>query len=477
MSDFSCLLSQYISEKNMKIYTVSRKCQIDRSTLYRFLNGKQQPVSLQLVLRLANVLELNQKETSRLCEAWHIAKAGRLVWSQRKSTEHFLLNFPDRAIFSSSHTYDTVQAPGPITRDIQLLKNKAEIYSAFREIAIKEAETMHPELMLTFQPDNSELINILLQLPNRRVFHIDHIFCLNNHTPSTPDCKIWGFYNMECLELIMPLYISGLDYHPWYYYDDVKAHFSSMSLLPYMLLTKSGAIICSSDLTFGILHTDDSVISLLQDVFKNHWHQTHSLAALYDWTDIQFISQLQNMTGKESVLFSPDPCLYTCLNSERLQKYFLPEVQKTDGLFSSFILYLSAWKNYTENAGTVCYCTPEGFERFMATGRINILPKNVLQSFSFKDRCMYLEHSGHLIKNGKIILLKEPFRNLSHHFQLAVNAQTLIFCFADQEDRICGLVLKEPSLVNAFFEFFYSGSSDITYSIDESYVQIRKMMV
>lgn len=45
MSAFSDTLSQYISNKNVKVYSMAKYCDTDRSSMYKFISGKRNPPS------------------------------------------------------------------------------------------------------------------------------------------------------------------------------------------------------------------------------------------------------------------------------------------------------------------------------------------------------------------------------------------------------------------------------------------------
>ena len=45
MSEFSDLLSSYIEEKEIKVYALLEYCSLDRSTMYKIINGKRNPTS------------------------------------------------------------------------------------------------------------------------------------------------------------------------------------------------------------------------------------------------------------------------------------------------------------------------------------------------------------------------------------------------------------------------------------------------
>lgn len=41
MSEFSDLLSSYIDEKEIKVYSLLEYCNLDRSTMYKIINGNE----------------------------------------------------------------------------------------------------------------------------------------------------------------------------------------------------------------------------------------------------------------------------------------------------------------------------------------------------------------------------------------------------------------------------------------------------
>lgn len=51
MSVFSDLLKNYIHEKKIKVMALAQYCDLERSTVYKFINGKREPMSAELVDR------------------------------------------------------------------------------------------------------------------------------------------------------------------------------------------------------------------------------------------------------------------------------------------------------------------------------------------------------------------------------------------------------------------------------------------
>ena len=97
MSVFSDLLKHYVHEKNVKVMSLAHYCNLERSTVYKFINGKREPMSSELVDQIAYFIHLTPLETYQLKEAWKMARMGENSYYIRKSIEHFLSDFPNKS--------------------------------------------------------------------------------------------------------------------------------------------------------------------------------------------------------------------------------------------------------------------------------------------------------------------------------------------------------------------------------------------
>ena len=94
MSEFSDLLSSYIDEKEIKVYSLLEYCNLDRSTMYKIINGKRNPTSMEVFQKIAEFLHLTPVEYRKFKEAYLISKLGKDLYYKRKYTEKYLMNFP-----------------------------------------------------------------------------------------------------------------------------------------------------------------------------------------------------------------------------------------------------------------------------------------------------------------------------------------------------------------------------------------------
>ena len=94
MSDFSELLSRYIKEKDIRVYPMVNYCGLDRSTMYKIMNGKRNPPSPKVRDRMADFMHLTPEENQMFRHAYDISMTGREVFFRRKAVEKFILHFP-----------------------------------------------------------------------------------------------------------------------------------------------------------------------------------------------------------------------------------------------------------------------------------------------------------------------------------------------------------------------------------------------
>ena len=62
MSVFSDLLSEYITMKDVGVYPLSQFCGLDRSFMYKIINGKRNPSGEDVVRKMAQFMQLTPRE-------------------------------------------------------------------------------------------------------------------------------------------------------------------------------------------------------------------------------------------------------------------------------------------------------------------------------------------------------------------------------------------------------------------------------
>ena len=95
MSVFSDTLTRYIEHKNIKVFSLAKYCNLDRSTMYKILNGKRNPPSSEVFEKMTQFMHLTPIEYNFLKETLEITQVGPDTYYTRKSVENFICQFPD----------------------------------------------------------------------------------------------------------------------------------------------------------------------------------------------------------------------------------------------------------------------------------------------------------------------------------------------------------------------------------------------
>ena len=85
MSVFSDLLSEYITMKDVGVYPLSQFCGLDRSFMYKIINGKRNPSGEDVVRKMAQFMQLTPQENIDFMYAFTIAEMGPEVICRSKS--------------------------------------------------------------------------------------------------------------------------------------------------------------------------------------------------------------------------------------------------------------------------------------------------------------------------------------------------------------------------------------------------------
>lgn len=80
MSVFSDLLSEYITMKDVGVYPLSQFCGLDRSFMYKIINGKRNPSGEDVVRKMAQFMQLTPRDRANL----------RMIRETKERAEHAL---------------------------------------------------------------------------------------------------------------------------------------------------------------------------------------------------------------------------------------------------------------------------------------------------------------------------------------------------------------------------------------------------
>ena len=320
MSEFSDLLSSYIDEKKIKVYALLEYCNLDRSTMYKIINGKRNPSSEAVFQKITEFLHLTPVEYRRFKEAYLISKLGKDLYYRRKYTEKYLVDFPKnfseepvlflddlRKMKDDNYSADMALRVSGNTSGCIVVSTHLELNHLLYYMISAETQKLSGKIVLLLQPDYEFLLNMLSSLKPTGNLKIEHTFCVSKTNQMTENHEI---YNLMYLNKILPLYFSNLDYHPYYFYEDIFSHYYSMNGLSCMILTSEFAITCNSEYTMGIFYKDPAVVSMLWNLYDSYQDKCRPLFYAADYLSMDgndFDSPIYRETP--SYVLQPEACM------------------------------------------------------------------------------------------------------------------------------------------------------------------------
>lgn len=253
-------------------------CQMDRSMLYRIISGKRNPPSLNIFRKIAEYLQLAPAEYEQLKNAYDLTRLGMSVYYKRKSVEDFFVHFPSNMASGNVQPLFrdaafSPELPSSETACIPIF-SKTEIDYYAHGILLLEASREKGKIRLLIQPDCPFLFGTLSSLRLYNTLTIDHVICFSRSDQLTSQNQL---YTLSYLENMLPLFFADMDYRPYYFYDDVVAHYQNFNGFPCMILTSEYAIVCTSDYQKGFLYKGAKYLQLLHSLYHSYQEKCKQL--------------------------------------------------------------------------------------------------------------------------------------------------------------------------------------------------------
>lgn len=476
MSVFSDLLEQYIKEKEIKIYSMAAACQIDRSMLYRIISGKRNPPSPDIFFRISKYLQLAPAEYEQLLNAYELTRLGASIYYKRKSVEDFFIRFPSHLAMGNIQPLFRKAAFSPDLPSSQTacvpIFSQTELNYYIHGILLLETAKEKGALQLLIQPDCPFLFGMLSSMRLYSSVNILHIVCFSKTDQLTPQNQL---YNLKYLEAMLPLFFADLDYHPYYFYDDVVAHYQNFNGFPCMILTSEYAIVCTSDYQKGFLYKGSGPLQLLKDMYSSYLDKCKSLFHVIDYLPMD--GSLQQMYQiSPSYVLQPEACLMPFITDDFLEKAVYPQIPQREAFIRQASFLLRENKKLLTPGHFSIYFTQPGLKQFLDTGRIYEIPEEVYRPLLPEERKALLEAMLSYCQKGIYRLLKRPLNQLTANLHLVVNHSMGYLLFRDIRGQILCLTFNEPSLINTFLDYVENLKDGHLYSGEETAQMVQKLI-
>lgn len=471
MSEFSDLLTQHIHSKDIKTYALAQYCGLDRSNMYKIINGKRKPSSADIVEKMAKFMQLSPTEEKDLEEAYQITLAGSGNYYRRKEVMKFFSDFRLPTSVFSSFNYNIEETN---TEEVLLLDSLVEVKQALLHMIALERNKKNGHICLLIQPDCDFLMDILnMPGPSDEYTRIDHIIYLNNASETTLSRKN---YNLSCLKQILPLYGSHCNYECFYYYDSVSSKTGTFTLLPYMVITSQSVCFLTSSLDKGyITHSEDSLL-MFRKIFSGYLEECSPLLKrIYNVSDqLTYVGSLQAGCTTGFSLQMP-PCITPFITLSLLEKYILLDMPERDIFLENMQEYIRS-HGLRKDSISYIFSFP-GVIRFLNSGRIGEYPTDIYSPFELRDRIHLIKRLVLACQTLNYRMMKHDIGNPEHELYLFVSQQKGYLMFSVPETtQMIYLNIEEPGLLFTFLDFCKNLDNDLFYTKEETVSLLNKLI-
>lgn len=479
MSDFSQMLSTFIAQKNIGTYSLAQYCGIDRSTIYKIINGKRTPSSAEIVNKMALFMHLTPGEKSELLHAYEIAVIGYDTYYQRKTIYELLKKFNHQNFSFSSPESSLISPEINIDEQTVSLVGSPRISQVLFSILTNEAAKKEGHIDLLIQPDYSYVMELIhsLGLQNHNL-SIRHIFAMNNTEKVPPSKKN---YNLECLSYILPIYLCGCKYHTYYYYDNITFNQNKFHAFPYLVLTGSFAIILSEDFEYAILFHESASCQTLHNMFEKFISEADPLINQIDTlqTQVAYCDTLLNKTAtpQDTVfIYQQIPCMTPFFKEKLLRKYLSVDLPDKDMMLKYISAYTQKLMNHHLQVPTVSIFSEEGILHFLKTGIFDEFPKDIYTPVELQDRIYLIRQVLQHSKDINFRMLKQPIGSVENGLNICLHNYGGYFLFHTAENKLVYLDIQESSLLVSFNDYFRSLNDDLFYTTEEMTERLNRLL-
>jgi hypothetical protein len=396
---------------------------------------------------------------------------GEDIYSRRKYVKEFFNHFETLSIKKAipveiSYQYSMDDLPNQ-----SVAYGPLEINNLVKTIIGLEAIKENGKVSIVAQPEYDFLFKFLtLEGINWQDLAIDHIICMEN---SMQDDN--SHYNLGCINAMMPLLVTGCKYNPMCYYDNIKAHFNSTTLMPYIILTSESIVNISYDISYATVSHFKPYLALYNQIFEDLKQKSVPMAVILHspFEQISHYLKFISSYGNTDYHFSYAPCLVYFATDEMCHKYVTHLLPEREVFISLVIQHLNDFRKALPlHTVETIYFSEEGLDRFLDTGLLSEIPAQFYSPLNISDRYRLLKY----FYDAAIAGICQPLIINSKKLTIPVdlitctcNDNAVSFVYNSQDHDSTALVITEKSIAFWLNDFLgYLKNSSMIFSKEET---------
>lgn len=460
MSTFSEHCKRYVEESGLTLYEFSQKSGIERTTLYRMINGKRLP-SKDVFLNFCSFLRLNNYNRDILYELYYEERIGTATYKNRKFIHSLIENM------DFIHQNSMLESNSVLSIGLPIFQNQELSYTTTNSLQTKN--TIHQLLIAAFS--DSKIQNIYTNIPQSNsdffanlpiLFHQNNTDTLNFYHLLTflskPERNINPNYNLEILEKVLPLSIvPRKNYYPYYHYNEISMEEMTICTFPYYLVSETFALEIDTTFSSAILHVEPNIIALFQKringILKNMCPLFELKSNFMEASDYYYEFTKKHLSPTYIMEYSP--CVSHLVNLNRISHFIKLLPQPISGTVgSNMISYITNAKN----TATKHIFSERGLDYFWQHGKLLGQGAALLPPFPVRIRKHGIQNFIKIVEqeNSPFFCIKENFHApQTVYLELHESPHILLILFTpNSELRFCHI--QEASLYYAFEDFLSS---------------------
>ena len=450
--------------------------------MYQMINGKRNPPSQEIILRISDVCGLSPSEREELIEAAKITRIGEDAYLRQKQVELFLIHFPRRmSKVWRAQTPDTVSSTEDdwpyLPQHYSAFLENMDLNIAIRRILIQEAKHKNGNIRLILQPDIPYVFQILHSLVPRYPITIEHLICLGNIS-----CRQNGALDQFAyLENFLPFFVPrNIRYLPYYFYDSIESHYYNLNGMSCMILTTKYAILCSSDFHCGVFSSQPDFVKGFNSLFLSYQAKCSPLAETIsmDISNISTIEKINSLYAHTQNYYFIDAfaCIVPFFTKPILDRIISSSLAGREQLIEVCDTMLTADREMLSSKTRQYYITREELAEFTKTGGFFYSCSRNFSPLCPEDRVAVLENIKQQLANGNHHILRSPLESLSPELSLCVCEEFVYLRLGRSCHDQIYILFREPNLLSIFLEYFDNLPENAFYSQDEAAAYIQEMI-
>lgn len=478
MSIFSDLLSRLFEEKGISRNYISSYIAVDRTILYRYIQGKALP-SRERLNKMCVAMGLSPVLRSELFEAYEISEIGDELYEQRKIVRQIITDLPN-----SLHQRYIQPKYKPLNMDdsvgdCEIILGRANINTKIKLMFDYQInEEKYSPLRLLIQPDCQYIFDLLLATPFEYRKRLNVIHCVRFQEQNNSASVQKKHINLEFLKSIIPLLFSSqtdntLFYQPYYYYDNnINSNMRVMEIMPNLIVNDLYAIVISYDFERALFFSNKDIIKFYVNEFTRILGNSEPLFKKFN-NELEISSFLYKIETEHKIFsgeIKSDPCIFSFVPIDFIDKKVKADMPNRDLVINiTKERQKIALENIKNGIEYNEYFDESGINKLIETGYISDIPNEFVDPLDKDEIIIMLDYiidmmnkyenfHSLLLQPGKLDIFKNGVYIFIHR-----DYGVVFGCNSTELRQTTLYLITEKAITNAFNDFFSYFKNDHTY--------------